>query len=81
VNFNFAFCAEGILEPFLDERNGEVRDVYADPLAVEFLRGVKAGPQPQNRFNTVDKMNQHYQSLIFELFSRNQFSIFSKFPG
>src|ERR1035441_7088848 len=31
---------EGVLEPFLDERNGEVRDVYADPLAVELLRGV-----------------------------------------
>ena len=33
-------CAEGVFEPFLDERNGEVRDVYADPLAVELLRGV-----------------------------------------
>ena len=31
---------EGVLEPFFDERNGEVRDVYADPLAVELLRGV-----------------------------------------
>jgi hypothetical protein len=25
---------EGVLELFLDERNGEVRDVYAEPLAV-----------------------------------------------
>lgn len=31
---------EGVLEPFLDERNGKVRDVDADPLAVELLRGV-----------------------------------------
>jgi hypothetical protein len=33
-------CPKRVLEPFLDERNGEVRDVYADPLAVELLRGV-----------------------------------------
>jgi len=31
---------EGVLELFLDDRNGKVRDVYADPLAVELLRGV-----------------------------------------
>ena len=40
VNFKFTTRLERVFEPFLDERNGEVRDVYADPFAFEFLRGV-----------------------------------------
>ena len=40
VDFKREAGLEGVPQPFLDERNGEVRDVYADPLAVELLRGV-----------------------------------------
>ena len=44
---------EGVLEPFFDERNGEVRDVDADPLAVELLRGVNG------RAATAERVEHH----------------------
>jgi hypothetical protein len=36
-------CAEGIAQAALDQRDGEVGDVDADPLPAEFLRGVNRG--------------------------------------
>ncbi len=42
--------AEGIVEAGLDEADGEVGDVDADPAAVEFLRAWITGPRrPQKR--------------------------------
>jgi hypothetical protein len=40
VDHKLALRAEGILAPFLDERDGKVRDVVANPTALQLLRGV-----------------------------------------
>ena len=35
---------EGIVQPLLDQRDREMRDVDPDPLPAELLRGVNGGP-------------------------------------
>ncbi len=42
VGFSY-LRAEGIIEPILDEADGEVGDVDADPAAVEFLGDLDGG--------------------------------------
>jgi len=49
VDFKREAGLEGVLEPFLNERNGQVRDVYADSLTVELLCGPNGGAAAAER--------------------------------
>ena len=40
---------KGILQTFLDQRNGEMRDVDADPLPVQFMRRMHRGAAAAER--------------------------------